>query len=108
MADQPAKRSEPKLRDATYLDGIAIKPVYGPADLAGFDPAAELGEPGQYPFTRGIHPQMYRARTWTMRQYIGFGTPADLQRARVVDQLAFFLWGTKSGEACGNVAKTSQ
>jgi methylmalonyl-CoA mutase, N-terminal domain len=77
MADQPAKRSEPRLRDATYLDGIPIKPVYGPADLAGFDHARELGEPGQYPFTRGIHPQMYRARTWTMRQYIGFGTPTE-------------------------------
>src|SRR5215831_5934579 len=75
--DQPAKRSEPKLRDATYLDGIGVKPVYGPADLAGFDPGRELGEPGQYPFTRGIHPEMYRSRVWTMRQYIGFGTPAE-------------------------------
>jgi methylmalonyl-CoA mutase N-terminal domain/subunit len=77
MADQPAKPSEPSLRDATYLDGIAVKPVYGPADLAGFDPGRALGEPGQYPFTRGIHPQMYRARTWTMRQYVGFGTPVE-------------------------------
>ena len=66
-----------KLRDATYLDGIAVRPVYGPADLGGFDPARDLGEPGQYPFTRGIHPHMYRARVWTMRQYIGFGTPRE-------------------------------
>ena len=65
------------LRDVTYLDGIPIKPVYGPGDLAGFDPARDLGEPGEYPFTRGIHPHMYRARLWTMRQYVGFGTPAE-------------------------------
>jgi methylmalonyl-CoA mutase N-terminal domain/subunit len=67
----------PPLRDATYLDGIEVKPVYGPADLAGFDPARDLGPPGGYPFTRGIHPHMYRARLWTMRQYTGFGTPAE-------------------------------
>ncbi len=72
MADERAP-----LRDVTYLDGIRVKPVYGPADLAGFDPARDLGEPGQYPFTRGIHPHMYRARVWTMRQYIGFGTPRE-------------------------------
>jgi methylmalonyl-CoA mutase, N-terminal domain len=74
MADRP---DPPKLRDARYLDGIAVKPVYGPADLAGLDPARDLGEPGSFPFTRGIHPHMYRARVWTMRQYIGFGTPRE-------------------------------
>ncbi|MGH7264456.1 MAG: acyl-CoA mutase large subunit family protein [Candidatus Rokuibacteriota bacterium] len=65
------------LRDATYLDGIAVKPVYGPADVAGVDHARDIGEPGRFPFTRGIHPHMYRARLWTMRQYIGFGTPRE-------------------------------
>ncbi|HEV8672639.1 MAG TPA: methylmalonyl-CoA mutase family protein [Methylomirabilota bacterium] len=69
--------SDPKQRDVIYLDGIAIKPVYGPGDLAGFDYARDLGQPGEYPFTRGIHPHMYRARRWTMRQYIGFGTPRE-------------------------------
>jgi methylmalonyl-CoA mutase N-terminal domain/subunit len=77
MAGETPKRSEPKLREVRYLDSIPIKPVYGPADLAGLDPARDLGEPGQYPFTRGIHPHMYRARLWTMRQYIGFGTPRE-------------------------------
>ncbi len=48
--------------------------TYGPADLAGWDPSAQLGEPGKYPFTRGIQPTMYRGRLWTMRQYAGFGT----------------------------------
>ena len=70
-------RGEKKPRDVRYLDGIEIRPVYGPADLGSFDYARDLGDPGDYPFTRGIHPHMYRARPFTMRQYIGFGTPAE-------------------------------
>src|SRR5215218_1824159 len=57
--------------------GIPIQVVYGPGDLAGFDPATALGEPGRDPFTRGIHPTMYRGRPWTMRQYAGFGSAAE-------------------------------
>ncbi|MBI2467579.1 MAG: methylmalonyl-CoA mutase [Candidatus Rokubacteria bacterium] len=68
---------EKKLRDVRSLDGIEIKPVYGPEELAGHDYGRDLGNPGEYPFTRGIHPHMYRARVWTMRQYIGFGTPRE-------------------------------
>jgi methylmalonyl-CoA mutase N-terminal domain/subunit len=52
-------------------------PTYGPADLAGWDPGTQLGYPGEYPFTRGIQPTMYRGRFWTMRQYAGFGTAAQ-------------------------------
>src|SRR6185503_1982223 len=70
-------RPDRKLRDVTYLDGIEVKPVYGPGDVAGLDYGRDLGDPGEYPFTRGIHPHMYRSRVWTMRQYIGFGTPAE-------------------------------
>jgi methylmalonyl-CoA mutase N-terminal domain/subunit len=70
-------RGEKKLRDVTYLDGIEVKPVYGPDDVAGLDYGRDLGNPGEYPFTRGIHPHMYRSRVWTMRQYVGFGTPAE-------------------------------
>jgi methylmalonyl-CoA mutase N-terminal domain/subunit len=51
-----------------------------PGDLAGWDPARDLGEPGQFPFTRGIQPTMYRGRLWTMRQYAGFGTAAESNR----------------------------
>jgi len=53
--------------------------VYTPAHLAdlGFDPARDLGEPGEYPFTRGIYPTMYRGRLWTMRQYAGFSTAEE-------------------------------
>jgi methylmalonyl-CoA mutase N-terminal domain/subunit len=52
-------------------------PFRGPEDLADRDPALELGFPGEFPFTRGIHPTMYRGRLWTMRQYAGFGTAAE-------------------------------
>ena len=55
-------RGDRKLRDVTYLDGIEVKPVYGPADVAGLDYGRDLGDPGEYPFTRGIHPLMYRKR----------------------------------------------
>lgn len=57
--------------------GLPIQPVYGPADLTGWNPAAKLGEPGGYPFTRGVYPSMYTGRPWTMRQYAGFGTAAE-------------------------------
>src|SRR6187401_3517993 len=48
-----------------------------PPDPSTWDPARELGEPGEFPFTRGIHPTMYRSKLWTMRQYAGFGTPRE-------------------------------
>src|SRR5512141_94074 len=51
-----------------------------PDDLAGWDPARDLGRPGEFPFTRGIQPTMYRGRLWTMRQYAGFGTAAESNR----------------------------
>ncbi|MEU6286386.1 methylmalonyl-CoA mutase family protein [Streptomyces sp. NPDC046988] len=57
--------------------GLPIEPVYGPDTLAGWDPAERLGEPGQYPFTRGVYPSMYTGRPWTMRQYAGFGTATE-------------------------------
>jgi methylmalonyl-CoA mutase N-terminal domain/subunit len=58
------------------------KELYTEADLAerGFDHARDLGAPGEYPFTRGIHPSMYRGRLWTMRQYAGFGSARETNR----------------------------
>ncbi|HET9439301.1 MAG TPA: methylmalonyl-CoA mutase family protein, partial [Longimicrobiales bacterium] len=50
--------------------GIPIKPLYTAADVRD----VELGVPGEFPFTRGVYPTMYRGRLWTMRQYAGFGT----------------------------------
>ncbi len=62
------------------------KLVYGPADWTG-DPARDLGAPGEFPFTRGVHPTMYRGKLWTMRQYAGFGT-AEQTNARFRHLLA--------------------
>src|SRR5437867_13095686 len=59
------------------MSGTDRKPVYTAADLAGFDDERQLGRPGAYPFTRGIHPTMYGGRLWTMRQFAGFGTAED-------------------------------
>jgi methylmalonyl-CoA mutase N-terminal domain/subunit len=57
--------------------GIEIADLYTPADVAGLDEARDLGRPGEYPFTRGVQPTMYRGRFWTMRQYAGFATAAE-------------------------------
>ncbi len=66
---------EPK--PVTWESGLEIAPVYGERELAQSGGVGDVGEPGAYPFTRGIHPHMYRARPWTMRQYSGFGTAAE-------------------------------
>ncbi len=60
--------------------GIEVRAVYGAEDLEGFDPAVQLGEPGEFPFTRGPRPRMYRDRLWTMRQYAGMATAAETNR----------------------------
>ena len=60
--------------------GIEIRPIYDTEDLEGFDAAADLGRPGEAPFTRGIYPSMYRGRLWTMRQYAGMGTADETNR----------------------------
>jgi methylmalonyl-CoA mutase, N-terminal domain len=57
--------------------GFGFDVVYGPESLPGFDPEAQLGAPGEYPYTRGIHPSMYRGRTWTIREYAGFGSASE-------------------------------
>ena len=60
--------------------GIVLRPVYTPDDAVGFDAAKQLGDPGEPPFTRGVYPDMYRGRLWTMRQYAGMGTAAETNR----------------------------
>src|ERR1700732_725099 len=60
--------------------GVPVEVVYRAHDLAGFDAAAQVGEPGEYPFTRGIQPTMYRGRLWTMRQYAGMGDADESNR----------------------------
>jgi len=66
--------------DYQAMSGFTIPAVFGPDDLTDWDPATQLGEPGTYPFTRGIYPTMYRGRTWTMRQYAGMSTADESNR----------------------------
>jgi methylmalonyl-CoA mutase N-terminal domain/subunit len=73
------KNEKDVVDEVIYQSGIRVKPVYTPQDLedVGFDYEKDLGDPGEYPFTRSIHPQGYRSRAWTTRQYTGFGTPQE-------------------------------
>ncbi len=57
--------------------GVELDTVYSPEDVPDFDYATQLGYPGEYPFTRGVQPNMYRGRIWTIREYAGFGTAED-------------------------------
>jgi methylmalonyl-CoA mutase N-terminal domain/subunit len=60
--------------------GIEVRDLYTPADIAGLDEDRDLGRPGEFPFTRGVQPTMYRSRFWTMRQYAGFATAEETNR----------------------------
>src|ERR1044072_4731993 len=64
-------------RTFTTISGVPIEPLYGPEQLQDFDPARDLAAPGDFPYTRGIHRDMYRGKLWTMRQFSGFGTPEE-------------------------------
>ncbi|WP_405849895.1 methylmalonyl-CoA mutase family protein [Streptomyces niveus] len=80
MANQPTDEGDEGAARATARrteSGVPVEPVYGPGALTGWDPAERLGEPGSYPYTRGVYPSMYTGRPWTMRQYAGFGTAAE-------------------------------
>jgi methylmalonyl-CoA mutase, N-terminal domain len=70
------KTPERKVRYES-LSGIPVKPLYTPEDLAGRAYEREVGYPGEYPYTRGVYPSMYRGRLWTMRMFAGFGRPED-------------------------------
>ncbi len=73
------KDQKGQITDVLLQSGIHVKTVYGPEDLEriGLSYERDLGDPGEYPFTRGIHRQGYRSRAWTTRQYTGFGMPAE-------------------------------
>jgi methylmalonyl-CoA mutase N-terminal domain/subunit len=75
---RPAAGKAPE-RPARFesLSGIPIQPLYTPEDLAGTSYEERLGYPGEYPYTRGVYPTMYRGRLWTMRMFAGFGRPED-------------------------------
>jgi methylmalonyl-CoA mutase N-terminal domain/subunit len=80
MARHSKESAEIADRKAASPGGLAVPPVISSDDLPGWDPARDLGEPGQFPFTRGIYPTMYRGRLWTTRQYAGFGSAAESNR----------------------------
>jgi len=90
------KRTPPPLREVELESGIRPRPIYGPQDLEGRDWAADIGEPGAFPFTRGIHREMYRRRVWTMRQYAGFGNATETNER--------FKWLIANGQNGLNVA----
>lgn len=77
----PALKNTPQRQDNFKVSsGIDIEPVYTPEDLPDFSYEGDLAYPGEYPYTRGIHPAMYRGRLWTMRQYSGFGNAEDTNK----------------------------
>jgi methylmalonyl-CoA mutase N-terminal domain/subunit len=79
MSDRKAKSSAAPERKTrfTTLSGLPIERLYSEESLPGWNPEEALGYPGEFPYTRGIYPTMYRSRFWTMRQYAGFGSAAE-------------------------------
>src|SRR2546427_7163361 len=76
-----ALKKQPESRKAFVTPTSApINRLYTPLDLRGKDPAETLGVPGEFPYTRGIHPTMYRGRLWTMRMFSGYGSAEDTNR----------------------------
>jgi methylmalonyl-CoA mutase, N-terminal domain len=72
--------NEPEVKETrsfTTISGRAIEPLYGPAQISGISHPRDIGDPGVFPFTRGIHESMYRGKAWTMRQFAGFGSAAQ-------------------------------
>jgi methylmalonyl-CoA mutase N-terminal domain/subunit len=77
MADSTKKIPDLKARKLASPTGLPMEAVVTPDALDGWDPETELAYPGQFPFTRGVYPTMYRGRLWTTRQYAGFGTAVE-------------------------------
>jgi methylmalonyl-CoA mutase N-terminal domain/subunit len=79
MADPKSPRPQDKERKErfTTLSGLPIERLYTDANLSDTNPEETVGYPGEFPYTRGIYPSMYRGRLWTMRQYAGFGSAAE-------------------------------
>ena len=71
------KKSPERAAEFTTVSSYPIRRLYTEADLSNWNPETDLGFPGEPPYTRGIHPTMYRGKLWTMRQFAGFGTAAD-------------------------------
>src|SRR3989338_10621666 len=100
------------------ISDLPIKPIYTPEDIAGKSFQDDIGFPGEYPFTRGIHPNMYQGRTWTKRMFAGFGTSQEtnkrfkylLDHGQTGLSVAFHFptlmgWDSDSPRARGEVGK---
>jgi methylmalonyl-CoA mutase, N-terminal domain len=74
------RKSEDSKASTRSSSGIEIRSLYTAKDLEGIDPERDIGFPGEFPFTRGIQPSMYRSRLWTMRQYAGYGSARETNR----------------------------
>jgi methylmalonyl-CoA mutase N-terminal domain/subunit len=105
--------------DFTTLSGRPVEPLYTADDLQGRNPDAVLGLPGEFPFTRGVHPSMYRGKLWTMRQFAGMGTPEQtnlrykflLEKGQTGLSVAFdnptlYGWDSDHPLSAGEVGKT--
>lgn len=77
---QKYPQQEERLRRFSTISDMEVAPLYTPEDADGRDYERDIGFPGEYPFTRGVYPSMYRGKLWTMRQFAGFGTPEDTNR----------------------------
>jgi methylmalonyl-CoA mutase, N-terminal domain len=80
MTDHAKKSATVSERKAASTTGLPMEAVITPEDLGGWEPERDLGYPGEFPFTRGVYPTMYRGRLWTMRQYAGFGSAIESNR----------------------------
>jgi methylmalonyl-CoA mutase N-terminal domain/subunit len=90
------KKKADDLTPVYWESGLEVDPVFTPLELKESGGVEGIGQPGEYPYTRGIHPHMYRKRPWTMRQYSGFGTAAETHQR--------FLYLIKHGQTGLNVA----
>jgi methylmalonyl-CoA mutase N-terminal domain/subunit len=113
------KKSEVRDADFTSLSGRPLEPLYTPDSLAGTDPDAAIGLPGEYPYTRGVHPTMYRGKLWTMRQFAGMGTADETNRrfkflldkgqtglSVAFDNPTLYGWDSDHSMSAGEVGKT--
>jgi methylmalonyl-CoA mutase, N-terminal domain len=80
LTEQIKKQSNPREPKSASTTGLPMEVVVTADSLSGWDAERDLGYPGQFPFTRGVYPTMYRGRPWTMRQYAGFGNAAESNR----------------------------
>ena len=80
MAEKTISEGKQSVRDEQTSSHISVNPLYTPADLSGTDYDRDIGYPGQFPYTRGVYPSMYRGRPWTIRQFAGYGSAEETNR----------------------------